>query len=167
MLRKRAYVGFVAIIFGVLLLFCIVLSGQQAFAMSAENSSIESKQDVNPEIEVEPRLFTTLTLSIGGENGEIWAEVRNDFTLGFATVLVYVELYSSATYQESYTNMRLENRNFIADLDIFQTVGVSAPTGGVQRYWMARMRYRVNSSDWEEKTSNAWLFDADGNVLNQ
>lgn len=167
MLRKRTHVGILALAFAAMLLFCVVFGGQQAYAQTAEEREEEAVEEVDVDNEIESRMYAIISLSIGGSNGEVWAEVRNDFTLGFATILVYVELYSSASYQESYTNMRLENRNFISDLNIFQTIGISAPTGGVQRYWMARTRYRINSGDWTEKVTNAWLFDGDGNVLNK
>ena len=167
MLRKRTHVGILALAFAAMLLFCVVFGGQQAYAQTAEERGGEAVEDVDADSGIEARLFTNLTLSIGGSNGEVWAEVRNDFTLGFATVMVYVELYSSASYYESHTNMRLENRTFTSDLNIFQTVGVSAPTGGVQRYWLARMRFKINSGEWEDRVTNAWLFDGDGNVLNK
>lgn len=167
MLRKRTHVGILALAFAAMLLFCVVFGGQQAYAQTAEEREEEAVEEVDVDNEIESRMYAIISLSIGGSNGEVWAEVRNDFTLGFATILVYVELYSSASYQESHTNMRLENRTFTSDLNIFQTVGISAPTGGVQRYWMARTRYRINSGDWTEKVTNAWLFDGDGNVLNK
>ena len=59
---------------------------------------------------IQPRgLAANLTISIDGGNGEVWAKAKNNFTLFPSTIYVYVELYSSQTYQESYANMKLVN----------------------------------------------------------
>lgn len=129
-------------------------------ADSTQNQQIEVEES-----EVSPRLLTTLTLTIGGENGYVWARVRNDFTLGFATVNVYVELYSSLTKQDSYTDMTFESVNYIEDLNLFQTVETKAPANGVQRYWIARAWFRADSGAWNEKVTSVWLFDGNGNVV--
>lgn len=115
---------------------------------------------------VEPLgLVTKITLTIGADNGKVWAKAHNDFTLGLSTIPVYVELYSSETYQEDYTLMVLESRNYISDLNIFNSLETSAPINGVQRYWMARMRYRFDNNDWVIKTTQTYLFDADGYLI--
>lgn len=118
------------------------------------------------EEDVSPRgLFTNLTLAIGGGNGEIWADVKNEFTLFPATVWVYVELYSSDTYQEFYTTMKLEKMGSIADLDMGNTIRISVPTGGKQRYWQARMRYRLDQNDWQSKSTPTFLYGAEGDFI--
>ena len=61
--------------------------------------------------------------------------------------------------------MTLESRSYIEDLNIGKTIETRASTGGETKYWMARARYRVNSSDWAEKVTSLWLFDGDGNVI--
>lgn len=60
-------------------------------------------------------LMTNLSLAIGGCNGEVWAEVKNEFTLFPSTVWVYVELYSSDTYQEFYSTMTLEKMDSVRE----------------------------------------------------
>lgn len=158
--QKRRYLSIVC-----LLVICIIgfmcFSGYTV-AYADESHSTETMVEEN---EVSPRLLTTLTLTIGGENGYVWGRVRNDFTLGFATVQVYVEIYSSTTKQDSYKNMTLESSNYIGDLNIFQTIETKAATGGATKYWVARTYFRADSGDWSEKVTNIWLFDGDANVV--
>ena len=108
---------------------------------------------------------TKLMLYSWGEDGQIWAQVKNQFTLFPSVIIVYVELYSSTTYQESYTAMELEGREYIADLNMGETIEVSASTGGEQKYWMARARYKFDDRDWVEKTTDALLYSAAGVCL--
>lgn len=110
-------------------------------------------------------LFTSLTLSIDGGNGEIWADVYNSITIFPAVVYVIVQLYSSDTYQESYQNMNLVSANSINDLNMGQTLTTRVSTNGEQKYWKARMYYRMDSKDWVEKVTKTMLFSADGMYL--
>ena len=129
----------------------------------AEAKSVEHAADA--EVEVDRGLITNLTLGMHGEDGRIWAQVKNEFTLFPSVIIVYVELYSSKTYQESYTAMELEGREYIADLNIGETLELSVPTGGEQKYWMARMRYKFADRDWVEKMTDALLYSAAGVCL--
>ena len=114
-------------------------------------------------------LVTKLSLTIGSDiatdNGSVWAKVHNDFTLGFSTIAVYVELYSSSTYQEDYTLMDLESMNYISDLNLNKTLQTSSKIDGRQRYWMARMRYKFDGNNWVVKTTATHLFDKDGHLI--
>lgn len=110
-------------------------------------------------------LATNLSVTIGGGNGEVWAKVKNNFTLFPSKIRVYVELYSSETYAESYTSMKLEKSNYIDDLNIGKSLMVSVPTGGGQRYWQARMRYKFDNKDWVSKTTPSYLYDGQGNLI--
>lgn len=110
-------------------------------------------------------LMTKLSLDMGSSEGKVWATVHNDFTLGMSTVEVYVELYSSLTYQSSYKDMTLESQNHIGDLNINKTLRTTAPIDGVQRYWRARMRYKVDKKDWATKETATVLVDVNGKVV--
>lgn len=110
-------------------------------------------------------IYTHLSLSINGGNGKIWATVKNDFTLFPATVTVIVELYSSDTYQEYHTNMTLMGSNKINDLNIGKTLTIECSTDGVQKYWQARMRYKIDSGGWNSEATSSLLFSADGTCL--
>lgn len=138
-------------------------AGVASFTTVAAAKSAEYAADA--EVEAERGIATNLTLNIGGENGQIWAKVKNQFTLLPSVIIVYVELYSSTTYQESYTAMELEGREYIADLNMGETIEVSASTGGEQKYWMARARYKFDGRDWVEKTTDALLYSAAGVCL--
>lgn len=110
-------------------------------------------------------VYTHLSLSINGGNGKIWATAKNDFTLFPATVMVIVELYSSDTYQGSYLNMTLVGSKTINDLNIGKTLTVECSTDGVQKYWQARMRYKIDSGGWQSEATRSLLFDANGICL--
>lgn len=140
--------------------FCF--AGVASFTV-AEAKSVEHAADA--EVEAERGIATSLTLDIGGENGQIWAKVKNQFTLFPSVIAVYVELYSSKTYQESHTAMELEGRKYIADLNMGETLELSVSTGGEQKYWMARARYKFDDRDWVEKTTDALLYSAAGVCL--
>lgn len=142
---------------------CIVEVSSVCAVASAMSTDAET---VPPMVQTESRgWITNLRLFIWGENSQIWAEVENQFTLFPSEIAVYVELYSSEVYRESYTEMILEERDYIADLNMGETIRVSASTGGKQKYWMARMRYKFNDRDWEEKMTDALLYSADGVCL--
>lgn len=111
-------------------------------------------------------IYTALSLSINGGNGRIWATVKNDLTLFPSTVFVIVELYSSETYCESYLDMELVSRNSTIDLNMGDTIVAEAMTGGVQKYWHARMRYKRDNDAWKEGSTGTLLYSADGTFLN-
>lgn len=112
-----------------------------------------------------PYLFTQLSISLNGGNGKVWITVKNDFTFLPSTVMVIVQLYYSDTYCEDYQQMTLVASDSTMDLDMGKTITVEASTGGQQRYWMGRMRYKVDSADWKEKTVGVGLYSAEGNFI--
>lgn len=136
------------------LVFCSV--GTLAYADSFD----ESSSDIEA-----LGLVTKLTIKMGAVDGYVWAEAHNEFTLGFSTIQVYVELYSSNTDQDSYKNMQLESKNFISDLNIGKSIRTTAPINGRQLYWRGRLFYKMDSKDWVSKETITYLVDADGNVI--
>ncbi len=110
-------------------------------------------------------LTTSLSLAIDSGDGKVWATVRNDLTIFSSTVIVIVQLYSSDTYAESYTQMDLVCMNSIADLDMGQTVSTEAETGGVEKFWLARMRYKIDKGSWSSRDTGACRISASGEFL--
>lgn len=110
-------------------------------------------------------LVTSLSLAIDSGDGKVWATVKNDFTLFSETVVVIVQLYSSDTYAESYTEMSLVCMNSIADLDIGQTISTEAETGGVEKFWLARMRYKIGDDVWQSRQTGACRISGSGEFL--
>jgi len=110
-------------------------------------------------------IFTSLSVSLNCGDGMVWATARNDMTLFPATVSVYVELYSSVEYQSSYLKMTQESYSYTSDLDMGETLTATVATGGVQKYWMARIYYRVDNKDWSEKTTSVQLISGAGEAL--
>lgn len=132
------------------------------------NSVVNAANDDGGSQGVTPRgIFAALSLSINSGDGKVWATAKNDFTLFPATVIVIVELYSSDVYYESHTQMTLTSRNTIDDLNIGNTLVAEASTGGVQKYWQARMRYKVDNRSWKEEVTDSLLIDGDGNYIKE
>lgn len=139
------------------LIGCIALSSVGATASAATT---------NPTPDAEPLgLYTKISLSLGVSGTNVWAKAHNDFTLGMSTIQVYVELYSSLTYQDSCANMTLESKNYIGDLNINATLETTAPIDGVQRYWRARVNYKLDKKDWVSKETETCLYDINGNLI--
>lgn len=63
--------------------------------------------------------------------------------------------------------MTLTSRNTIDDLNIGNTLVAEASTGGVQKYWQARMRYKVDNRSWKEEVTDSLLIDGDGNYIKE
>ena len=114
----------------VLLGMIFSLSVIPCLGMSAETSE-RSNTPRAAEETVEPKSWgVNIMLYIEGENGVIRAWAKNIFTLFPAVVRLDVELYSSDTYQSTYTEMELEKRASTPDLDQGHTLEVSVPTNG-------------------------------------
>ncbi len=147
---------------------CFVLSaiaigvGKTEIAYAAEHSHNE---EVVGQGASTRGIYTSLSLSLNGGNGKVWATVKNDLTIFPSNVYVIVELYSSVTYQESYTNMDLVASNSTVDLNMGQTIKAESNTEGLQRYWHGRMRYKVDNGSWKEEVTGTLLYSADGTFL--
>ena len=122
-------------------------------------------EEQRTEESVSPRLFATLSLTIGGGDGKVYARAKNDFTLFMSTVAVVVELYYSDTYASDYTQMTLAAVNSTADLDMGTTITAEASTGGVEGYWLGRMRYKENNDDWKIEDTGVIRCSATGEFL--
>lgn len=110
-------------------------------------------------------LIAFIDLGISGKDGRIYADAYNKSTLGLSTIRVYVQLYRSETYQESYENMTFLGQAYDNDLDMFETLTFHAPTDGKTFYWQARMRYRMDNNEWVSVTTGPLLYDGDANLL--
>lgn len=143
--------------------FCVVLDPMPR--MSAEPSE-RSNVSVAAEEAVETRGWvTSIVVYIEGENGIIRAWAKNTFTLFPAVIRLDVELYSSDTYETTYTQMDLERRASTPDLDQGHILEVSAPTNGEQKYWRARVHYSMDNGDWVSKETDTFLYSPEGEVI--
>ena len=146
-----------------------VMSVKNIIDVYAATEELVNKED--PEISNEGQsasvygVSTSLSLSINSGNGKVWATVKNDFTFLPSTVVVIVQLYCSDEYAESYTEMERVSMNSIADLDIGQTITTEAETGGVEKFWLARMRYKIDSNVWQSRQTGACRISASGEFL--
>jgi len=129
-------------------------------SLVAEASEFGTNQDSSTR-----GIYTALSISINGGNGKVWTTVKNDVTIFPSTVVVIVELYSSETFTESYTNMKLEQKVQIGDLNLGKTITAEAPTNGVKRYWQGRTRYKVDNGQWKEMRTGICIYDGNGNFI--
>lgn len=111
------------------------------------------------------RAFTNISASLTTTSERVVAHAQNNFTLFPTTVHVYIELYSSTLYASSYRGMELTNSNYIIDLDMGESIAVSAPINGQQRFWQARAYYQEGNGAWKEVLSDIFLIDTNGNVV--
>lgn len=133
-------------------------------------ASTEREQNVNLMTETmsfdETRgLYAHLDVSVSSDNNYILGQVKNVFTLFPSTIVVYLELYSSEVYTEDHTQMTLEGSNMTYDLNQGEILEVRVSTGGRQRYWKTRIKYKFDDRDWVESETNSYLYSADGECL--
>lgn len=110
-------------------------------------------------------IYTSLSLSMDGGSGRVWATAKNDVTIFPSTVKVTVELYCSDVYYASYEKMTLAAQNSIDDLNMGESITVNCSTGGKQKYWQGRMVYKIDNKFSETKVTQTMIFDADGNFI--
>lgn len=110
-------------------------------------------------------IYTSLSLSMDGGSGRVWATAKNDLTIFPSTVRVTVELYCSDVYYASYENMTLAASNSISDLNMGESITVNCSTGGKQKYWQGRMVYKIDNKAPESKVTMVMIFDANGNFI--
>lgn len=155
---------------------CAVLVGVVLFLLMFGSATMLAKADTNSEpVQVDETeaveevntkgIYTSLSISLNGGDGKVWTTVRNDFTLFPSTVFVIVQLYSSYTYCEDYRDMTLVTATSTTDLNMGESIVAEASTGGEQKYWLGRMRYKVDNKDWEERTVGVGLYSAEGEFL--
>ena len=165
--QKRSIFAIAAAMF-----LCIVMAymfGFNSYHVKAENLKEEIETDSETEISDEDistrGIFTSLSLSIQGGNGKVWATVKNDLTVFPSTVYVIVELYVSTVYQEKHEDMTLNAINSTKDLNMGQTLTAEASTGGVEQFWQGRMRYKVDNKAWVTKDTCTYRYSAEGKFL--
>ena len=155
---------------------CAVLVGVVLFLLMFGSATMLAKADTNSEpVQVDETeageevntkgIYTSLSISLNGGDGKVWTTVRNDVTLFPSTVFVIVQLYSSYTYCEDYRDMTLVTATSTTDLNMGESIVAEASTGGEQKYWLGRMRYKVDNKDWEERTVGVGLYSAEGEFL--
>lgn len=111
---------------------------------------------VNPDESATHSIITKLNLNIDFIGDSAEAKVKNTFTLFPATATVYVYLYYSADYTDDYTAMTELASNYIYDLDMGKTLTASASTVNRGGYYLARMRYKIDSREWKESVTDVY-----------
>lgn len=152
-------------------LCALVFSGsmllqRNSVSANAEEYGKAAMEAIRAEGDCEPLgIYTSLSVSLNHGDGQVWATANNSFTLFPATVRVYVQLYSSDSYRESYTEMTLVSQEYTEDLNMGDSISAYASTNGVQKYWLARIYYKVDDKSWTSKVTEVKLIDGDGNEV--
>ena len=107
-------------------------------------------------------IITKLDLNVKFDNNIAKATVKNSFTLFPAKAQVYVYLYFAEIYTTDYTKMQEVANNYIKDLDMNKTLTATYEMQGESGYFLARMRYKIDSRNWEERTTDAYKRDYNG-----
>ena len=167
---KTKWTAKILVVFAMVMVLLLVgLSTVGVYAAEADTKAGQTGYDTIEDIsyteDKSERLFTNLQIGLKGGDGEVWATVKNNFTLFPSTVYVIVQLFSSEVYCEDYEDMTLMAMNSTLDLNMGSTIEARASTGGKQLYWMGRMRYKIDGASWEEKTVGVGLYSADGEFL--
>ena len=123
-------------------------------AIGVNTTCAESQAEITPAGEIE-----------GDGQGNITGTAKNAFTLGTSVIPVYVALFRSDDYVDNTANMVLVAQRYTADLNIFDSISVTASTGGRSSYWAVRVRYNKDYSGWTEIWSPIFHFDAQGNII--
>ncbi len=107
-------------------------------------------------------IITKLNLNVKFDNNIAKATVKNSFTLFPAKAQVYVYLYFAEIYTTDYTKMQEVANNYIKDLDMNKTLTATYEMQGDSGYFLARMRYKIDSREWQERTTDAYKRDYNG-----
>ena len=144
---------------------CLGISRQNAVAQS-KNEEETKVENIAESSEIVPRgWYTSLSLKLYGGDSKICATAKNDVTIFPSTVYVIVELYSSLEYQEKYENMTLVATNSTVDLNMGNSIVAECSTGGIEKYWHGRMRYKIDNKGWEERSTGTVKYSATGEYL--
>lgn len=141
-----------------------VCGGTQLAASAESVDKSEEMMETAEEISTRG-LYTSLSLSIDGGSGKVWATVKNDITLFPSTVMVIVELYCSDFYEENHENMTIVSRVASLDLNMGETLVAEGYTNGEDKYWQGRMRYKIDEGDWESKDTGTYHYGPNGEFI--
>lgn len=134
--------------------FCVSFSWKENRVYAEESSAEDSGCEESPQ----RGWFVTVNISINGDENTVWTTAKHEFSIFSSTVIVYLYLYCSDTYQESYTNMTLVSSNYSSNLTLGNSITASGSTGGVPKYWLGRMYYKIDNGNWQESVTGAELF---------
>ena len=152
----------------VFMILCII-SVNEAYEFYDESEQIVRIEDpeYNKEVYQSPSqaLTTSLSITLNGGDGKVWATVKNDISFFNPRVTVIVQLYSRDFYAENYADMNLVCANSVEDLDVGKTISVEAETGGKEKFWLARMRFKIGTGRWSSRYTAACRLSASGEFL--
>ena len=94
--------------------------------------------------------FINISLTVAEENGQVTATASHDFSVLQKNVKIYVLLYYSETFTADHNEMTLADYAFDGQLSKGESLTVTAPTGDEERFWIARIYYKINDGRWEE-----------------
>lgn len=158
---KTKKIGFIVLV----VTLCIIVLGGIGTVIAEESKNNELTFTSSEEVDTRGLLvYVSVTLK-GNGDGTMTATAKNQFTLGNTTLRVYVELYRAYEIPDYYTDMERVAYNYTGDLNIFDEISVTTPTGDAAAFWCARVRYQKDNDDWRSEVTGIFLFDMYGNKL--
>ena len=144
----------------------VIVSALMLGALTTPIMPVHSVKAETMQDSVEPKgIFTSLSLYMEVGNGQVSSVCKNQLTIFPAEVKVYIELYCSDTYQESYTTMNLVEMIYTPDLNMGSTISATGNINGQTKYWQGRVRYRIDSNAWEARNTGTICVDGNGNII--
>lgn len=152
------------------LVFTLSLSGIiLTMTDSVQSDFISANSVYNTETRpktAEPRIFANLSFGLSGGDGKVIATAKNNFNLFPSKVSVEIQMYYSREYCTDTNKMTLAKTAYTSDLDMGKSISVEASTDGEERFWLAVMRYKEDSGNWNGRTVSA-RYSASGEYLGQ
>jgi len=135
----------------------LLLANSQAEKTPEDGISTASYDD-----EASTCMYTNLEIGINETDGAyVEAALKNTFTLFSSVVSVDLWLYSSLTKTTDLSKMTFEGKVRCDDLNMGETLTITASTHNEDRYWIAYAIYYKSSGNQYYQTDPAFFY-ADG-----
>lgn len=130
-----------------LLLFILLASMLFSFNVEAKEYSNEDSSR---------GIYANLTSNLYYQNGKVIGETKNNFTLFPSEIEVRLTLYMSYQYEADFSNMTYITSNYIEDLNMGNTISVSA-NGIYDTYWYFDVYFVIDGSKVNNNFYRAYI----------
>lgn len=130
-----------------LLLFILLASMLFSFNVEAKEYSNEDSYR---------GIYANLTSNLYYQDGQVIGETKNNFTLFPSKIEVRLTLYMSYQYEADFSNMTYITSNYIEDLNMGNTISVSA-NGIYDTYWYFDVYFVIDGSKVNNNFYRAYI----------
>lgn len=127
--------------------------GLAAVQLAIETTTVTAKAATVDE--PDPCLFTQLKIEVTESGDNVFAMLTNTFTFLSSTVEVSLYLYSSAAKTTDVTQMTIEGTAYSSDLNMNESITVTASKHSEERYWVGYAIYYKDSGNEYYQTDPA------------